>query len=120
MPSPQVVFPSNAAIFGVSGTNVLVQSKSISTKIDKKDARDQDGNVIGYAYYGVMAEHSIDILGVAQADTDTVASATAPSSLGIVAAVAGGAFVIDEVTVDYSNEDFVKVSAKVSEYKIED
>lgn len=117
---PQTVFPVNAAIFGVSGTNVLVQSKSISTKVDKKDGRDQDGNVIAYAYYGSMAEHSIDILGVAQADVDTVASATAPAALGVVAAVGGGAFVIDEITVDYSNEDFVKVSAKVSEYKIED
>lgn len=117
---PQQVYPSGAAVFGVSGSNTLVQSKTISTKIDKKDGRDQDGNVIAYAYYGKMAEHSIEILGVAEADTDTVASASAPSSLGIVAQLSGGAFVIDEVTVDYSNEDFVRVSAKVSEYVIED
>ena len=117
---PQTVYPANSAVFGVSGTNVLVQSKSVSTKIDKKDGRNQDGNVIAYAFYGKMAEHSLEILGVEKADTDTVASTAAPTTLGIVSALSGGAYVIDEITVDYSNEDFVRVQAKVSEYVIED
>lgn len=119
MPAP-TVFPSGAATFGASGSNVLLQSKSVNMKMDKKDGRDQNGNVIAYAYYGISAEHSLEILGVGDADTDTVASGSAPTSLGITAAVGGGAFVIDEVSVDYSNEDFAKVSIKVSEFKIED
>lgn len=119
---PQTVYPTNAAVFGAAGgANTLLQTKSVSTKMDKKDGRDMDGNVIAYAYYGKMAEHSLNILGIEKANQDTVASSTAPSALGVSAALGGtAAYVIDEVSVDYSNEDFTKTNIKVSEYLIED
>jgi hypothetical protein len=116
---PQI-FPASSAVFGVSGSATF-QSKSVSTKFDKKEAFDQNGETIGWAFYGKMAEHSIELLGT---DATTYAmgamnGATTPPT-GIVKAVAGTVFVVDELTINFSNDDFAKSSIKVSEYLIED
>lgn len=118
---PQTVIPTSAAVFGVAGgSNTLINSKTVSTKMDKKDGRDMDGNVIAYAFYGKMADHSLEILGKEHADQAVAAVSTFPSTIGGSAEVSGTAFVIDEVSVDYSNDDFVKTNISVSEYFIED
>jgi len=111
------VTPANAAAFGVNGTNTF-QSKSISVKSDKKEAFDSQGETVGWASYGAMAEHSIELLGT---DATTYALGAATSSpTGIDAAVGGSVFCVDELTVNLTNDDFAKSSIKVSEYLIED
>lgn len=89
----------------------------MATKFDKKEAFDQNGETIGWAFYGKMAEHSIELLGT-DASTYSLGAQTSPS--GITAAVGGSVFCVDELSINLSNDDFVKSSIKVSEYLIED
>jgi hypothetical protein len=113
---PQI-FPASSAVFGVSGSPTF-QSKSISTKFDKKEAFDQSGETIGWAFYGKMAEHTVELLGTDATTYAMGAVGAAPS--GFAAVVGGTVFCVDELTINMSNDDFTKSSIKVSEYLIED
>ena len=97
-----------------------LQSSSVTTKMDKKTARGITGAEIAVAYYGKMAEHSIELLDITELDSYALTARTSETGLNIVKAVNGACFVVDEVSVEMSNEDFVKGSYKVSEYFLED
>ncbi len=114
------VLPASSGTFGLTGfTTATAQSRSVSAKMDKKTAKGTEGAEIAVAFHGYMAEHSIELL-----DTSAIAAyvlgavATAPDEFA--AAIAGNVFVVDEISVEMSNEDFVKGTVKVSEYKIQD
>ena len=106
-------------MFGISGTGTSnYQSRTVSQTYDKREATDSQGEVIGLAFSGLKAEHSIEMLGAGAAALALGAAASAPS--GIDAAVAGEVYCVDEVTSNRSNDDFLKSTAKVTEYVIED
>jgi hypothetical protein len=116
-----LITPTSTALFGIAGgaDTYEWQSLSVSTKFDKKEVMNNQGETIGWAFYGKMAEHSIELAGKIDVDTFAVGGdATAPT--GITAAVGGTAFCIDELTISRTNDDFVKSTMKVSEYFIED
>ena len=82
-------------------------------KSDKKEARNSCGNVVAVAYYNKSSEVTIEGLGtdvsVDVGDALSLANSFDPE-------IAGALFV-DEVSVDYSNEDFAKVSIKATAYE---
>ena len=58
------ISPASTALWGIQGSSVEnFQSRSVSTKMDKKEAVNFEGEVIGFAFYGKSAEHSIDLVG---------------------------------------------------------
>lgn len=114
-----VVQPAATVKFGITGVGTdNFQSKSISTKFDKKEGLNNQGEVIAWAFYGKMAEHSIELLGTNAISYALGAVIVAPT--GIDAAVGGTVFCVDELTVDRTNDDFAKSTIKVSEYLMED
>lgn len=109
--------PDNAAKFGIQGSVPDgFQSKTITTKYDRKDATGASGETIAWALHGKMAEHRVEVLGTSATDY-TLGVATSVS--GFTAAVGGTVWVVDELSVDLSNSDFAKSSISVSEYEIE-
>ena len=116
---PATVFPANSSVFGISGSGTTkFQSRSVATKLDKKEATDSQGEVIGWAFYGKMADHSIEILGTDATAYALGAAATAPT--GVASAVGGTVFCVDELSIERQQDGFTASSVKVSEYFIED
>lgn len=118
---PATVLPAAAALFGIQGSGADVeniQSKTVTTKFDMKEAIDYQGEVVGWAFFGKMAEHSIDMLGTDASTYDLGVTITAPA--GIAAAVAGTLFCVDELSISRQNDGFANSSIKISEYVIED
>ena len=101
---------SSAPAFGISADlHSLITQKITSTqKCDKKEGRDKNGDVKCVAYYNNTTEISFDGLG----DISLALAASITASVP----TAGGTFFCEEVTRDYSNEDFVKSSVKGTAY----
>jgi hypothetical protein len=111
------VIPTAAAIFGINVAPVTSQTRTISTKMDRKDALNNVGDFIGIAFHGKMAEHSIELLSDDLSAYTIGATATVPT--GFVAAVGGTIFCVDELMVEYNHDNFARASIKVSEYFVE-
>ena len=90
--------------------SLVTQSVSVTNKMDKKEARNNCGDIVAVAYYNPTSEIQIEGLGTA---TDTVGSAL--SLAGTYLTLAGDTFV-DEVSVEKANEEFVKSSIKATSY----
>lgn len=104
-----------ALAFGVENdeASLITQSVKINHKRDKKEARDKCGNVIAVAYYNRMAEVEIEGLGTGDldvGDTVSLANTVTPAVVGVL--------IIDEVSVELSNEEFVKTNIKASAYEL--
>ena len=90
--------------------SLVTQSVSTTRKSDKKEARDSCGIVVAVAYYNNTADITIDGLGTS---TETIGGAIAlTGNFGLTA----GTILVDEVTVDKSNEEFVTSSIKATQY----
>ena len=94
---------------------MVTQSLKITHKRDKKELRNSCGSVVSVAYYNRMSE--IEIQGVLRAsftydvgDNFTLANTINP---GVV-----GKIMIDEISTDMTNEDFVKTSMKCTAYEL--
>jgi len=98
--------------FGVSDdeASLTTQSVSVTRKIDKQEARDKCGIIVSVAYYNETADISVDGLGTSAAVLGAALTLTGTFGLG------SGLIYIDEVSVDKSNEDFVKSSVKATQY----
>ncbi len=99
--------------FGISDDEVglVTQAVSVVNKKDKKEARDKCGIVIAVAYYNHTSEISIEGLGtIGYAPGDSL------SLSGTYLTLAGASFV-EEVSMDKTNEDFVKVKIKAMSYE---
>ena len=93
--------------WGISGDveSLVTQKVSSTQKVEKKEAIKASGEVGAVCYYNKSTEISIEGLGTAsKAIAATITTAVVPS--------AGGTFYCSEVTVDLTNEDFVKSSVK--------
>jgi len=98
--------------FGVASdeASLVTQSVSATRKSDKKEARDKCGDIISVTYYNKHAEVSIEGLGSSAAVIG--AALTMSNTLGLGA----GTTVIEEVTLDLANEEYVKSSIKAMHY----
>jgi hypothetical protein len=114
MPSATVV--GAALSFGIANeeSSLTTQSVSVTNKSDKKEARDKQGIIVAVAYYNKTSEFSIEGLG-----TFTGASTNIGTALSLSGTFdkAGTTIYLDEVSVEKSNEDFVKSSLKATSYE---
>jgi hypothetical protein len=90
--------------------SLVTQSVSVTNKMDKKEARNNCGDIVTVAYYNPTSEVQIEGLGTA---SNTIGSAL--SLAGTYITLAGDTFV-DEVSVEKANEEFVKSSIKATSY----
>ena len=115
-------FLSNTYAFGAGGgpiTDVTLQSRSVTTRMDKKTATGSDGEIIAVAFYGKIAEHKVELLNTAViTDLTCEATGTKPSIIARGLTGTTAYYIVEEITVDMSNEDFVKGSCTISEYDI--
>lgn len=97
--------------FGITDdeASLVTQSISVTHKKDKKEARDKCGIIVAVAYYNPTSEITIEGLGTSALLVGAALSLTGDYSLA-------GATYIDEVSVDYGNEEFVKSSIKATSY----
>lgn len=102
----------NALSWGLPADEVslVTQSVSITNKRDKKEVKDYQGEVASVAYYNATSEVSVEGYGNATANTPG-ATLTLTATGGIVSTL-----YIDEVSLDYANEDFVKSSITATAY----
>jgi len=101
-----------ALTFGLDNdeASLTTQSVSATNKSDKKEARDKCGVIVAVAYYNNTTEISIDGLGTSISTAIGGAITLAGSY-----AEAGTTFV-DEISVDWANEEFAKTSVKMTSY----
>jgi hypothetical protein len=100
-----------ALTFGVSSdeATLVTQRVSKASKIDKKEARNKSGVIVAVSYYNRVDEFTIEGLGVA--------SQTLGSALTLVGVTGVGTVYVEDISVDYGNEDFVKSSVKAVAYE---
>lgn len=91
--------------------SLATQSVSVTNKSDKKEVRDAQGYISTVAFYNQTSEISIEGYGDALGLTIGTSLSVNSSSSDIVSTV-----YIDEVTLDYSNEDFTKSSISATAY----
>tara|TARA_R110002153_G_scaffold84197_2_gene211028 strand:+ start:17459 stop:17863 length:405 start_codon:yes stop_codon:yes gene_type:complete len=110
-------------VFGISTdeTSFLTQSVSFSKKKDKKEARDGCGSVVSVAYYNEVTEISIDGIGSGASleaiGVSAVSLSLPASTIGESGSeLANGTVFIEEVSEEFSNEEFSKISIKAIAY----
>lgn len=112
MPCGTIV-PAGDLEFGIADdeASLNTQSVSVTKKKDKKEARDKCGNICTLAFYNGTCD--IQITGLGKSATSPGASLSLSSGFGTVA----GAIYVDEVSIEKSNEDFVKSTIKATAYE---
>jgi len=101
--------------FGIQADaeSLLTQRISVTEKVDKKEARDKQGDVKAVAYYNDNVE--VNIEGIGDVSTALIATVTIPA--GVTKATAG-ILIAEEVSREYANEEFVKSTVKGTCYKL--
>ena len=114
----------NVGVFGATGgalNDVTIQSRSVSTKMEKKTATGSNGEIIAVAFYGAIAEHKLELLNAgALKSLALIATSTKPGIIENELTTTTRAYIIEEVSVDLTNDDFAKGSVTISEVAIED
>ena len=100
----------DALTFGIAADHggLVTQKLSVTSKTDKKEARDRNGVVQAVSYYNKTQEISLEGLG-----TYTGGQIGAVLSLSGITLVGASAYV-EEISVEQANEDFVKTSVKAA------
>lgn len=100
-------YGTNIGLFGVkdAGGLTIATASSVSERVDKKEIKGSEGDVVTVAYFNRRFECSLEGYG-------SVSGMTA----GDAGSVAGRTVYIEEYTTSYSNEDFPKVSIKGTGY----
>lgn len=106
----------NQSPFGIEfdEAGLITHSIKVTNKRDKKELRDNCGDVVSVAYYNKMSE--IEITGVITTDFDKELGDIAFFLNDLKPKIASEQIVIDEISVDMSNEDFPKVTLKATAY----
>jgi hypothetical protein len=112
MPTATVI--GAALTFGVDADeqSLTTQSVSVVRRHDKKEARDKQGFVVAVAYYNQTNEISIEGLGGFSTAPGTVITLSGAFSVATV-----GKVIVDEVTEEHANEEFIKTSIKATAYE---
>ena len=94
---------------------LLVQSVKVTNKVDKKELMGSCGTVLAMHYYNRHSDIEISGLGIPDAEIGTTITLSAsemsqnPMSMSKI--------IIDEVSVDMSNDDFTKSTIKATAYE---
>lgn len=117
MPCATPVGTALAFGIGTDEGGLVTQSVSTTQKIDKKEARNNCGEVVSVVFYNRMTE--VTIVGLGN-PTATLLAGTALTVAGTFAApfVSVGAFYIEELTNERANEDFVKSTIKATAWDL--
>ena len=106
-----------ALTFGVTssatGVNTsAAQSYSQTNGVNQKELKGRDGTVKSIAFFRKTEEVSVDFLGIPTGLT------VAAALHGDLQAATNAECFIDEITIDSSNEDYVKTSVRATTYGI--
>lgn len=95
-----------ALTFGISADEISLTTQRVTLvkKSDKKEARDSCGDVVSVVHYNKMEEVQVEGYGTS---SKVVGGTIALTSVTLAYTV-----YIDEVTIDLSNEDYVKSTVK--------
>ena len=89
--------------------SLTTQSVSVTQKSDKKEARNKDGDVVAVAFYNNMTEVRVEGLGQA--------GQSIGGTISLANGTAVGTLYVEEVTIDFKNDDFVKSSVKATAWE---
>lgn len=97
--------------FGIENdeASLVTQSLSVTNTCDKAEVRDNCGIIVSVAFFNDMSDISIEGVGTSTAQCGALLS------LANNVTVAGATY-IDEVTIDYNNQDFVSSSIRATSY----
>ena len=95
---------------GSASSGLITQRVSISKRCEVKEARDKQGEVVAAAFYRNTTEVSVE--GLTTGSSALLGTLVLPTGAPTVT----GALVIEEKTVEYSNEDWVKTTLKAVAY----
>lgn len=108
-------------LWGITAeAGVLIQSYERKIQRDKKEIKNESGEVSALSYYNSRATYSFDAYvtgntGVgAAAPGVAISFANSTSGNGVIA----GTVYVDEVTVSQANEDFKKISGSATQYPL--
>jgi hypothetical protein len=107
----------NQSPFGIEldEAGIVTQSIKVTNKRDKKELRDNCGDVVSVAHYNKVSE--IEVTGVITSSFDKeIGDMVTFLNTQLKPEVASEQIVIDEISVDMSNEDFPKVTLKATAY----
>jgi hypothetical protein len=108
--SPGCNFALGGNSAGLSATTRI----SFTLKRDKKELRGYAGGVKAVAYYNPTTDISVEGYGTVSASVGgSIQVAGAPSGIGTT-------IIVEEITYDQSNDDFVKSSVKAIGYTFSD
>ena len=105
--------------FGITAAEqgLITQSVQVVSKTDKKELKDNCGDVVNLAFYNKTAEVSISGYG-SEDDLVVGGALTLANSTDFSTEIpTGAALVVMEVSVTRSNEDFVKSDIKAMAYE---
>jgi hypothetical protein len=114
------VIPTGLLEFGIAVDEaglIATQSVRVTKKQDKKEARDKCGIVVACALYNPMAD--VEIEGLGSATTAIVGQTLVLNGVfgePPMIPVSNSKILIEEVTLEKTNEDFVKISIKAAWY----
>ena len=89
-------------------------SVSITERCEKAEGKDSNGCIVAIAFYNKTSEISIE--GIGANPSDQVAGADETITLVDITLAQGDAY-CDEVSIEYSNEDWVKTTIKGTAYE---
>jgi hypothetical protein len=88
--------------------------------MEKKTATGSDGEIIAVAFFGKIAEHKVELLDTSVISSLVPQAQTAKPS--IVNQALGGTsyYLVEDVTIELTNDDFTKGNVTISEFQMED
>lgn len=106
-------------LFGIENdeASLITQSVKVTHKRDKKEVRDKCGNVISVSYYNRMAE--LEIKGVTKPDFDLdIGDTVTLANVANIRPAVIGKLLIDEISTELSNEDYIQTTVKATAYEL--
>lgn len=99
---------------------VLLQSFERKIQRDKKEIKNETGEVSALSFYNFRAGYTFDAY---TTGTSSLAAASPGSAYSFVNSTSGngvtaGSVYIDEVTISKANEDFTKISGSATQYPL--
>jgi hypothetical protein len=107
-----VTIGQTGLVFGVTTEGIgLVQSFSETRNIEKNEVRNNQGDVVGIAYYNATTGYSVSV-----AVTGSYAVTAGAALAALANATTLGTTRIDSITINKSNDAFVTVDISATGY----
>ena len=114
---PAAIIKGTATSFGITTgeTGMVATNVSVSSSSNKVEAKNISGGTAAVAYNGKKNEFSLEGY-VTATNTITQGGTLSPASTGLTNFNSlSGAYVVEEVTLTKSSEDFAKIKYKIIE-----